>query len=160
MDGFWPTFQRRSPAPPPVSPETACLPALRPDLPEKVLLPLQDAPATAYEALVQKDDQVTAGQKIGTMGTAPDNIGVHASVSGLVTDIALHPHPLGTPVMTITITTGEQEHTATCHFENTGKDGAAAFWRDMGIPLDFHSIRTCTTLLVNMTEIEPGLSAK
>lgn len=70
--------------------------------PPKVFIPLNQHFGKPAEPLVKKGEEVLLGQKIGDsdeLFSAP----VHSSVSGKVLFIKEHPHPLGSPVQTITI---------------------------------------------------------
>ncbi len=71
-------------------------------LPKRVVIPLQQHIGAPCESLVKKGDEVAEGQKIAEAGafvTAP----IHASISGKVKDIALHPYPGGGRVPSIII---------------------------------------------------------
>lgn len=88
--------------------------------PEMVFIPLHQhfgAPATA---LVKKGDEVLLGQKIGE---APSlfSASVHSSVSGKVLAVEAHNHPLGKPVLTVTIA-------------NNGEDKQSESGKDLGDP--------------------------
>lgn len=87
---------------------TAQKPTEKAQAPEKVYIPLQQHIGAPCEALVEKDEEVKLGQKIGE-GQGFVSAPVHASVSGKVIDITEHYHPLGTNTPTIVI-------------ENDGKD--------------------------------------
>lgn len=71
-------------------------------VPSRVIIPLQQHTGAPCEPLVAKGDKVRAGQKIGdtkAFVSAP----VHASISGTVSNIAKHPHPLGQESLAIFI---------------------------------------------------------
>ncbi len=71
-------------------------------LPDRVFLPLSQHAGAPAEPLVKKGDIVKTGQKIGGAKgfiSAP----VHASVSGKVSDIKEHPHPVSGLIETIII---------------------------------------------------------
>jgi electron transport complex protein RnfC len=70
--------------------------------PEKVVIPLHQHFGNPAEALVKKGEEVCLGQKIGE---APSlfSASVHASVSGKVVSVDGHNHPLGKPVLSVTI---------------------------------------------------------
>jgi len=70
--------------------------------PEKVFIPLHQHFGAPAEPLVTKGDEVFTGQKIGEAKTL-FSAAVHSSVSGKVLMVDDHPHPLGRPVLTITI---------------------------------------------------------
>ncbi len=71
--------------------------------PKKVFIPLSQHFGKPAEPIVEKGDEVLLGQKIGE-SQGLFSACVHASVSGKVTKIDDHPHPLGRPVPTIIIT--------------------------------------------------------
>ena len=64
-------------------------------VPEKVELPLQDVPGDSYELLVSTGDYVRAGQKIGTIGIAPQFLGVHTPCAGRVSAVEQRVHESG-----------------------------------------------------------------
>ncbi|VAW35789.1 Electron transport complex protein RnfC [hydrothermal vent metagenome] len=71
-------------------------------LPERVIIPLNQHIGAPCAALVKRGDQVAEGQKVGDVESfisAP----VHASISGTVKEIAPHPHPSGTRVLSVVI---------------------------------------------------------
>lgn len=70
--------------------------------PEKVIIPLHQHFGNPAEPLVKKGEEVYLGQKIGK---APSLFSacVHASVSGKVVSVDGHNHPLGKPVLAVTI---------------------------------------------------------
>jgi len=71
-------------------------------VPSRVIIPLQQHTGAPCEPLVAKGDKARAGQKIGdtkAFVSAP----VHASISGTVSNIAKHPHPLGQESLAIFI---------------------------------------------------------
>ncbi|MFH0871523.1 MAG: electron transport complex subunit RsxC [bacterium] len=71
-------------------------------VPSQVIIPLQQHTGAPCEPLVTKGDKVRVGQKIGdakAFVSAP----VHASISGTVSNIAKHPHPLGQELLAIFI---------------------------------------------------------
>ena len=70
--------------------------------PEKVFIPLHQHFGSPAKAVVQKGDEVLLGQKIGE-ATALFSANVHASVSGKVLAIDGYNHPLGKPVLTVSI---------------------------------------------------------
>jgi len=70
--------------------------------PEKVFIPLHQHFGAPAESLVKKGDDIFLGQKIGeakTLFSSP----VHASVSGKVIAVDGYMHPLGKPVLTVTV---------------------------------------------------------
>lgn len=76
--------------------------------PEKVYIPLHQHFGQPANPLVKKGDVVQLGQKIGE---APGlfSAHVHTSVSGKVMAVDGHPHPLGKPVLTVTIANDGQD---------------------------------------------------
>lgn len=89
--------------PPGYKDRTAAKPIERMPPPEKVFVPLQQHAGAPCKPLVKPGDEVAEGQKIGEpVGyiSAP----VHASVSGVVAAVDLHPHPvLAAPSQTVVI---------------------------------------------------------
>ena len=80
--------------------------------PEKVFIPLHQHFGAPAEPLVNKGDEVFLGQKIGEAKIL-FSAAVHSSVSGKVLAVEDHPHPLGRPVLTVTIANdGEDRHQA------------------------------------------------
>ena len=70
--------------------------------PEKVFIPLHQHFGAPAEPLVNKGDEILLGQKIGEVKTL-FSAAVHSSVSGKVLNVDDYPHPLGRPVLTVTI---------------------------------------------------------
>jgi len=70
--------------------------------PEKVVIPLHQHFGNPAEPLVKKGEDIFLGQKIGE-ATSLFSASVHASVSGKVTSVDGHNHPLGKPVLSVTI---------------------------------------------------------
>ena len=71
-------------------------------LPERVVIPLSQHIGAPAEAIVKKGDLVEEGQKIGEANSfvsAP----VHASISGKVKEVAMHPHASGGKVLSVVI---------------------------------------------------------
>jgi electron transport complex protein RnfC len=76
-------------------------------LPSRVVIPLQQHTGAPCNALVKEGDVVAAGQKIGE-STGFVSAPVHASISGKVTAVGPHPHPvMPAPVRSITIERGD-----------------------------------------------------
>jgi len=71
-------------------------------LPERIVVPLQQHIGAAAEPVVEKGDEVKTGQMIGKAGKFV-SVPVHASISGKVTAIESHPHPLGVNVLSVLI---------------------------------------------------------
>jgi len=70
--------------------------------PEKAYIPLHQHFGSPAESLVKKGDDVFLGQKIGESKSL-FSASVHASVSGKVLSVDGFNHPLGKPVLTVTI---------------------------------------------------------
>lgn len=70
--------------------------------PKKVVIPLHQHFGKPAEPLVKKGEEVFLGQKIGE-AAALFSASVHASVSGKVLSVDGHNHPLGRPVLSVTI---------------------------------------------------------
>jgi electron transport complex protein RnfC len=81
---------------------TAEVPIRAARIPSRVVIPLQQHTGAPCEPLVGKGDRVKVGQKIGD-SKAYVSAPIHASISGTVTGIARHPHPLGPEIMAIFI---------------------------------------------------------
>lgn len=72
------------------------------ELPGRVVIPLAQHIGAPAEAIVKKGDLVTEGQKIGEANSfvsAP----VHASISGTVKEVAMHPNAAGGRVLSVVI---------------------------------------------------------
>lgn len=70
--------------------------------PEKVVIPLHQHFGNPAAVLVKKGEEVLLGQKIGE-ATSLFSAHVHASVSGKVVALDGHNHPLGKPVLSVTL---------------------------------------------------------
>jgi electron transport complex protein RnfC len=70
--------------------------------PEKVVIPLHQHFGNPADPLVKKGEDVFLGQKIGEAASL-FSASVHASVSGKVAAVDGHNHPLGKPVLSVTI---------------------------------------------------------
>ncbi len=161
MDAFWPTFQRRNQAPPDYIGDTATKQSVRMAQPQRVVLPLQDVPENPFEVFVNTGDTVTAGQKVGTIGKAPEHIAVHSPIAGEVTAIIPMPHPLVHEVNSVRISADGTESQAPMQpFRDSGLSDVGEFFREKGIPLDYKYFATIATILVNATEFEPYLCSK
>ena len=71
-------------------------------LPERVIIPLSQHIGAPCVALVKRGEAVVEGQKIGDVESfiaAP----VHASINGTVKEVAPHPHPGGSKVLSVVI---------------------------------------------------------
>ena len=103
MDGFLPSFLRRRQHPPDFDHEIETVHTESMENPDKVVLALQDlckdffqrSKELQFTKYVKKGDRVLLGQKIGYIGTETDNIAVHSSISGEVTEIGDILHPIG-----------------------------------------------------------------
>jgi len=97
--------------------------------PEKVIIPLHQHFGNPAEPLVKKGEEVFLGQKIGEAKSLFSAC-VHASVSGKVVSVDGHNHPLGKPVLAVTIA-------------NDGKDQIHPEWAETENPfsLDPDQIR-------------------
>jgi electron transport complex protein RnfC len=161
LDAFWLTFQRRKTEPPDFAEDAARKKSVRMKIPETVVLPLQDAPDDPFEVFVNAGDRVKSGQRIGIMGKAPEHIAVHASISGEVTEVKPMLHPLGHHASSVVISSdGEEEKADMKPFSEAGLSDVFEFFREMGIPLDYSSINSVSTLLINVTEFDPYISSK
>jgi electron transport complex protein RnfC len=89
--------------------------------PEKVIIPLHQHFGNPAEPRVKKGEEVFLGQKIGE-ATSLFSASVHASVSGKVLSIDGHNHPLGKPVLSITLA-------------NDGEDRIHRQWEETADPL-------------------------
>jgi len=69
---------------------------------EKVFIPIHQHFGNPAEPLIKKGEEVFVGQKIGE-ATSLFSACVHASISGKVLSVDGHNHPLGKPVLTVTI---------------------------------------------------------
>ncbi len=77
--------------------------------PEKVFIPLHQHFGSPAKAIVQKGDEVLLGQKIGE-ATALFSADVHASVSGKVLAVDGYNHPLGKPVLAVSIANNGEDN--------------------------------------------------
>jgi electron transport complex protein RnfC len=168
VDGFLPTFLRRKASPPLPGRFDQEGPASKMEIPERVVMPLQDTPDTPYEVVVQAEEEVRSGQLLGWMGNAPARLGVHASISGKVDRIGLVPHPLGVKVHAVAITSdGTDEGCGSLPLKSgeAGDNGQKAIegFRERGIPLNYGLLYArgfkVSSLLVNATEFEPYITS-
>ncbi|MFQ5427520.1 MAG: electron transport complex subunit RsxC [Thermodesulfobacteriota bacterium] len=74
----------------------------RANLPETVIIPLQQHIGPPCQCLVKKGDIVAEGQIIGE-GTSFISAPVHSSISGKVKDIDAYPHPSGRKIPSVVI---------------------------------------------------------
>ncbi len=84
--------------------------------PEKVFIPLHQHFGSPAKAIVQKGDEVLLGQKIGE-ATALFSANVHASVSGKVLAVDSYNHPLGKPVLAVSIANNGEDRSDPGIFE-------------------------------------------
>ena len=169
MDGFLPTFTRRKLSPPGFKEDTWDKPVLRIADPPRVIIPLQDRCGAPYELTLEEGDAVLAGQTLGTLGSPPASLSVHASISGTVEKIAPHPHPLGFDSLSVSVVSDGRD--ACCNYlplaqrslEGSREKMFEAF-REMGIPLNYQLFSSqgwyAPRLIVNATEFEPYLTSK
>jgi len=78
-------------------------------VPSQVIIPLQQHTGAPCEPLVAKGDKVRAGQKIGD-AKAFVSSPIHASISGTVSKVAKHPHPLGQELPAIFIDSDREDN--------------------------------------------------
>ncbi len=78
--------------------------------PERVMIPLLQHFGNPAQPLVKKGDEVYLGQKIGE-GKSLFSSSVHASVSGKVLAVEDFPHPLGSPVLSVSIANDGKDRT-------------------------------------------------
>jgi electron transport complex protein RnfC len=71
-------------------------------LPDRVVIPLQQHIGAPCSPLVKKGDLVTEGQLIGEAASFV-TASVHASISGKVKEVAMHPHPGGGKALSVVI---------------------------------------------------------
>lgn len=76
--------------------------------PEKAYIPLHQHFGSPAKPLVKKGDEVELGQKIGE-GQSLFSASVHASISGKVLAVDGFNHPLGKPVLTVTVASDGQD---------------------------------------------------
>ena len=143
--------------------------------PDLLVIPMSQHIGAPCKPLVKKGDHVTMGQKIG------DNQGlcvpVHASVSGTVKAVEMRPHTGGTTMMSVVI---ENDHAdELCpeiqprtqeEVDKLTPDELMAIIREAGIvgmggaSFPTHvklssGIGKCDTIIVNMSECEPYITA-
>ncbi len=154
---------------------TAQKPTEKAEAPEKVYIPLQQHIGAPCEPLVEKDEEVKLGQKIGE-GKGFVSAPVHASVSGKVIEITDYTHPLGTDIPTIIIESdgnderhpdikgkGELEDLSADDIKNIVKEagivgmGGATF--PTHVKLSPPEDKPIDTIIINGTECEPYLTS-
>jgi len=169
VDGFLPTFTRRKLLPPTCRDATWNKPLSRAEEPERVIIPLQDAPGTPCQATVKEGEAVREGQKIGVMGEAPACLSVHASIGGSVEQIAPLPHPLGFQSVSLVIASNGKHETcepSPLASGNHGGQGRKVLegLQEMGIPLNYRHLlggeAPGACFMINATEFEPYLTSR
>ena len=70
-------------------------------VPERVIIPMEQHRGVVCEPLVKVGDKVSMGRKIGESKERAAT--VHASISGEVEDVVMHPHPYGREVKSVII---------------------------------------------------------
>lgn len=160
MDGFWPTFIRRKPTPPPYAERTSGRPTAIFTSPQTVIIPLQGAPQNPYKCLVKRGEEVIAGQKIGGMGNSPFQLAVHATISGKVRETDFHSVPHGFEVFCAVVDSGGKEEACLPISSGDGRDNGIGMLLEAGIPLDYEKLSSgkIEALLVNATEFEPFIT--
>jgi len=143
--------------------------------PEKVFIPLQQHFGRQAIPSVKKGDEVCLGQKIGECNTS-FSASVHSSVSGKVLSVDNYVHPLGMPVLTISIVNDGQDRPSSeikgvKNAFSLGKDeirnkikeagivglGGAAF--PTAVKLTPPKDKPIDTVIINGCECEPFLTA-
>ena len=161
MDGFWPTFTRRKQNPPDLSGDSGNKQSVKMQTPEKVVLPVQDTPEDAFQILVTRAEKVKTGQKIAVIGKPPNHVAVHSSICGEVTATIPMLNTLGYHVNCVRIDAdGRDLHAGNTLFKETDSSELSVFLRDMGIPLDYNSLKSASVLLINATEFEPSITSR
>lgn len=160
MDGFWPTFIRRKPTPPPYAEKTSGRPTATFTSPQTAIILLQGTPQTPYKCLVKRGEEVVTGQKIGVMGNSPFQIAVHATISGKVRETDFHPTPHGFEVFCAVVDSSGKEEDCLPISSGDGRDNGIGMFLEAGIPLDYEKLSggKIEALLVNATEFEPFIT--
>ncbi len=154
---------------------TAEKPTEKAEAPEKVYIPLQQHIGAPCEPLVEKDEEVKVGQKIGE-GQGFVSAPIHSSVSGKVIEITDYTHPLGTDTPTIIIENdgkeelhpdvkgkGELEDLSSDDLKNIIKEagivgmGGATF--PTHVKLSPPEDKPIDTIIINGAECEPFLTS-
>ena len=168
VDGFLPTFSRRNLFPPRLGGGAWSKPSQKAGIPERVIIPFQEAISMPCKITVHEGDRVKAGEKIGFMGNGDTCIAVHASTSGRVDQIAPMPHPLGFNALSVVIASdGKDEGVEAKPLGASGigsnKEKMFEALREMGIPLNYPLLAktgfAVSRLLINATEFEPPLTS-
>jgi len=144
-------------------------------LPEEVHIPIVQHIGAPGKIVVAKKDVVKTGQPLTEAGgfvSAP----AHASLSGMVTDVGMYPHPIGREVKTITIKSDGKDELHESVIEDTNwtladasviiKRVQAAGLAGMGgaafpthVKLSPPKDKPIDTLIINGAECEPYLTA-
>lgn len=143
--------------------------------PEKIFIPLHQHFGSPAEPLVKKGDDISLGQKIGE-SQGLFSASVHASVSGKVLAVDGYNHPLGKPILTVTIANDGQDRISTelqrekdpfflkpAEIQQKVKEagivglGGAAF--PTAVKLSPPKGKTIDTVIINGCECEPILTA-
>ncbi|MGQ9695507.1 MAG: RnfABCDGE type electron transport complex subunit C [Thermodesulfobacteriota bacterium] len=159
MDGFLPTFLRRRQIPPPSGETDFTQPTNLYLHPPQVIIPLQDSPAMPFQCLVKAKEEVKAGQKIGEKGNPPFNVSVHATVSGKVREIEMHPVPHGFYGMCVLIEREEREDEVQKICSPLPEKKVETL-QQAGIPLPYEKLAPgkVDVVIVNATEFEPNIT--
>lgn len=143
--------------------------------PEKVYIPLHQHIGAPCEPLVEKEEEVKLGQKIGE-GQGFVSAPVHASVSGKVIDITDYTHPLGTDAPAIIIENDGQDELhpdvkAKGNLEDLTADDLKEIIKEAGIvgmggatfpthvKLSPPDDKPIDTIIINGAECEPFLTS-
>lgn len=78
-------------------------------LPEKVIIPLQQHLGKPSNVIVNKGDKVKAGDPVSEAGGYV-SVPCHSSISGTVTSIQPHVHPLGEKITAVSIESDSENH--------------------------------------------------
>jgi electron transport complex protein RnfC len=143
----------------------------RAKLPSKVILPLHQHVGAPCDPLVDKGEHVKTGQKIAD-SKAPVSAPVHASVSGVVTDVSPVLTPLGKKVLSVVIESDEKDEWVKANGidpEKSTKEEIIAKVRECGIVglggaafpthIKLNPPKPVNTLIINGAECEPYITA-
>ncbi len=124
------------------------------------MIPLQETSETPYQCFVKRGDDVTAGQKIGSMGHPPFNLAVHASISGKVREADFYPVPHGFDAFCVVVDSNGKEEVCSLDSFSEGAEGLIHTFLEAGIPLDYPRLSggTISAVLVNGTEFDPMIT--
>ncbi len=143
--------------------------------PDKVHIPLHQHFGAPARPLVKKGDEVLLGQKIGESPVL-FSAHVHSSVSGKVLSVDGYAHPLGKPVLAVTVSNDKEDRLAPeiqdldAPFSLSAEDirskvkeagivglGGAAF--PAAVKLNPPKDKNVDTVIINGCECEPMLTA-